>query len=87
MSLPEYLKSRARVRYVSSPQLEPVTTPSEFPTSGRVTIGELSDNDLLKIFHHYLDVSPQHWPRLVHICRRWRRIVFASQQALQLRIF
>ncbi|KAH9010366.1 hypothetical protein EDB83DRAFT_427148 [Lactarius deliciosus] len=85
MSLPEYLKTRARVRYVSPPQ--PVTTPSEFPTSGRVTIGDLSDNDLLKIFHYYLDVSPQHWPRLVHICRRWRRIVFASQEALHLRIF
>ncbi|KAH9043476.1 hypothetical protein EDB83DRAFT_2553967, partial [Lactarius deliciosus] len=84
MYLLEYLKTRARV--VSPPQLEPVTTPSEFPTSGRVTIGELSDNVLLNIFRYYLDVFPQHWPRLVHICRRWRRIVFASQQALHLRI-
>ncbi|KAH9010356.1 hypothetical protein EDB83DRAFT_426995 [Lactarius deliciosus] len=84
---PRYLKTRARVRYVSSPQPEPVTTPSKFPTSGRVTIRELSDNFLLNIFRYYLDVSPQHWPRLVHICRRWRRIVFESQQTLHLRIF
>ncbi|KAH9010358.1 hypothetical protein EDB83DRAFT_2557225 [Lactarius deliciosus] len=53
----------------------------------QVTIGELSDNVLLNIFRYYLDAFPQHWPRLVHICRRWRRIVFASQQALHLRIF
>ena len=48
---------------------------------------EFSDNVLLNIFHHYLDASPRFWPRLVHICHRWRRIVFASQQALHLRLF
>jgi hypothetical protein len=52
-----------------------------------VTIGELSDNVLLKIYYCYLDASPQRWPILVHICRRWRRIIFASQQALHLRLF
>ncbi|KAH9172680.1 hypothetical protein EDB89DRAFT_879338 [Lactarius sanguifluus] len=87
MSLLENLNTHALAhahdRYVVPPL--PVTTPGEFPR--RITIGDLSDNDLLKIFHYYLDVSPQHWPRLVHICRRWRRIVFASQQALHLRIF
>ncbi|KAH9172678.1 hypothetical protein EDB89DRAFT_879328 [Lactarius sanguifluus] len=79
----KHLNKYPRGGHVSPSQ--PVTTPSEFP--GRVTIGELSDNLLLNIFRYYLDVSPQHWPRLVHICRRWRRIVFASQQALDLRIF
>ncbi len=29
----------------------------------------------------------QFWPRLMHICRKWRRIVFASQRALHLRLF
>ncbi|KAH9042841.1 hypothetical protein EDB84DRAFT_897824 [Lactarius hengduanensis] len=87
MSLLEYLKTRARVRYVSPPQLEPVTIPSEFPTSGRVTIGELPDNVLLNIFRYYLDVSPRHWPRLVYICHKWRRIVLTSQRTLHLRIF
>ena len=41
---------------------------------------------LLNIFRYYLDASPRFWPRLVHICRKWRRIVFASQRALRLRL-
>ncbi|KAH9052272.1 hypothetical protein EDB87DRAFT_1835939, partial [Lactarius vividus] len=53
----------------------------------QVTIGKLSNEVLLNIFRHYLDASPQFWPRLVHICRKWRHIVFASQQALHLRLF
>jgi hypothetical protein len=47
----------------------------------------LSDEMLLDVFHYYLGAFPQFWPRLVHICRKWRRIVFASQQALRLRLF
>ena len=42
---------------------------------------------LLKIFRYFLEVSPRAWPTLVHTCRRWRRIVFASQRALHLRLF
>ena len=57
-----------------------------FPFS-QVTIGRLSDEVLLSIFRYYLDSSPRFWPRLVHICSRWRRIVFASQQSLRLRLF
>ena len=52
-----------------------------------MAIGNLSDEVLLNIFRYYLDASPQLWPRLIHICRRWRHIVFASQQALHLRLF
>ena len=33
-----------------------------------------------------MGVSPQNWPTLVHTCRKWRRIVFASQRALHLRL-
>ena len=51
-----------------------------------MTIEKLSDDVLLNIFHYYLDASPQFWPRLTHICRKWRHIVFASQQALRLRL-
>ena len=51
------------------------------------TIGKLSDYILLTIFRCYLDSSPLNWPNLVHICRRWRRIVFASQRSLHLRLF
>src|SRR6266404_8927304 len=50
-------------------------------------VTKLSDEVLLNIFRFYLDASPQYWPMLVHICRKWRRIVLASQQPLQLRLF
>jgi hypothetical protein len=50
-------------------------------------IGKLSDEVLLSIFRYYLDAVPRCWPRLVHICHRWRRVVFASQQELHLRLF
>ena len=52
-----------------------------------VTIGKLSDEVLLGIFRYYIDASPRSWSRLVHICRKWRRIVFASQRDLRLRLF
>jgi hypothetical protein len=51
------------------------------------TIGRLSDAVLLKIFRYCLHKSPRFWLRLVHVCRKWRYIVFASQQALHLRLF
>lgn len=50
-------------------------------------IGSLPDEILLKIFRYYLHKSPRFWPTLVHICRTWRRIVFASQHTLRLRLF
>jgi hypothetical protein len=52
-----------------------------------VIIRELSDKVILNIFYYYLEASPRHWPRLAHVCARWRRIVFASQRALHLRLF
>lgn len=69
--------------HVSLPQT--VTTPGKWPR--KVTIEELSDEVLLEIFRYYLDASPRSWPRLVHICRKWRYIVFSSQQTLHLRLF
>ena len=51
------------------------------------TIGRLSDHILLNVFCYYLHESPRFWPTLVHICRKWRHIVFGSQQALHLRLF
>ena len=48
---------------------------------------KLSDDILLTIFHYYLDASPRIWLKLVHICRRWRRIVFKSQRSLYLQLF
>jgi hypothetical protein len=58
-----------------------------FTISLTVTVESVSDEVLLNIFCHFLDVSPQDWPRLVHTCRKWRRIIFASQRALRLRLF
>jgi hypothetical protein len=54
--------------------------------SRQATIGSLSDQVLLKIFRYYLDASPRFWPRLLHICPRWRRIVFVSSRALPIRL-
>ena len=42
---------------------------------------------LLNIFRYCLYASPRFWPRLVHICRKWRHIVLASQRVLRLRLF
>ena len=54
----------------------------------QVTIENLTDEILLKVFSYYLDASPRLWPtRLLHICRKWRAIVFASQQDLHFRLF
>ena len=53
----------------------------------QVTIESVSDEFLLNIFRCFLDISPRDWPRLVHTCRKWRRITFASQGSLHLRLF
>ena len=53
----------------------------------QVTIEELPTKVLLDIFRYYLDAFPRFWTRLVHICRKWRHVVFASQRSLHLRLF
>ncbi|KAI0249325.1 hypothetical protein BJV78DRAFT_708714 [Lactifluus subvellereus] len=62
--------------------------------SSRVTIGALPDNVLLDIFdfYHrgtenrdfYRNQWPWPWNRLVHVCQRWRCVVFASPLRLDL---
>ena len=55
-------------------------------------IGVLSDNVLLEIFDCCRkggDLSPFHiweWHSLVHVCRRWRQIIFASLRCLHLQL-
>jgi hypothetical protein len=59
-----------------------------------VTIGTLPDDVLLEIFDFYVDEYPrpfsEHgddgWHTLVHVCRRWRNVVFASPRRLHLRL-
>ncbi|KAH9066649.1 hypothetical protein EDB87DRAFT_1587371 [Lactarius vividus] len=62
-----------------------VTTPGG--SRIKVTIGKLSNEVLLIIFLHYLNVSPQFWPTLVHVCKNWRQIVFKSPLTLHLRLY
>ncbi|KAH9970667.1 hypothetical protein BJV74DRAFT_990500 [Russula compacta] len=54
----------------------------------RVTIGTLPDDTLLEIFSFYVDGSGlDAWFTLVHVCRSWRYVVFASPRRLQLQLF
>ena len=48
----------------------------------------LSDEVLLEIFAFYLcrDGDEEEWKTLVHVCRRWRSIVFGSPLSLKVRI-
>jgi hypothetical protein len=62
--------------------------------AGRVTINILPDEVLLLIFHFYRVTVvnhmwrlPRRWHRSVHVCQRWRSIVFASPKFLDLALF
>jgi hypothetical protein len=53
-----------------------------------VTIRTLPDNALLEIFYFYMGKSrgTESWITLVHVCQRWRNIIFASPRRLNLRL-
>ena len=52
-----------------------------------MTIDRLPDLALLEIFDHYIDDDlVDDWYPLVHVCQRWRNIVFASPRRLNLRL-
>jgi F-box-like len=58
-------------------------------------IDELPDDVLLEIFGLYMKTYPPYgnkpemeaWQSLVHVCRRWRSLVFRSPRCLNLRLF
>ena len=66
--------------------------------TGRVTINILPDDVLLLVFHFYREICfdggvgvvdrmhglPWRWHPLVHVCQRWRSVVFASPKFLDL---
>jgi hypothetical protein len=61
---------------------------------GKATANKLPDDVLLDIFEFYLNDNDPHgfgnlkgWRTLVHVCGRWRDIVFASPRRLNLRLF
>ena len=65
------------------------------PLYPRMTIDALPDDVLLEIFELYLgkdvldsfgDHNYDGWQTLVHVCRRWRCIVFASPRRLDLKL-
>ena len=53
-----------------------------------MTIDTLPDDALLYVFDFYGAKAPdvETWHTLVHVCRRWRALVFASPRRLKLRI-
>ena len=54
----------------------------------KVTIGTLPDEVLLETFTFYVkEAYEDTWITLVHVCRRWRCIVFASPLRLDLRLW
>jgi hypothetical protein len=55
----------------------------------QVTIETLPEDVLLEIFDYYLDEGHkvEGWHKLIHVCRRWRNVVFASPRRLDLTIF
>ena len=57
----------------------------------QVTIGMLPDEVLLEIFDFYIDelggnIAFDAWHLLVHVCRRWRNLVFISPRRLNLKL-
>ena len=64
-------------------------------TGRRVSINILPDDVLLDIFDHYVILSQRYpyedqqvdaWHTLVHVCQRWRYVVFDSPRRLDLRL-
>jgi len=56
---------------------------------GQMTIVILPDDALIEIFSFYLVEASNHiepWLPLVHVCRRWRSIVFTSPRRLDVRV-
>jgi F-box-like len=60
----------------------------------QVTIGSLPDNVLLDIFDFYQVLINNdenefawNWERLVHVCQRWRNLIFESPIRLNLQLF
>ena len=53
-----------------------------------MTIDRLPDVALLEIFDFYMgEEHSETWPTLVHVCRKWRNVVFGSPRRLSLLLF
>ena len=47
----------------------------------------LLDEVLLEVFDFCADENPEAWQTLVHVCQRWRCIIFGSPRRLNVRLF
>jgi hypothetical protein len=65
-------------------------TTTDWRNVGRMAIGILPDDVLLDIFDFFVDESDwfeeNWWCTLVHVCRKWRNIIFGSPRRLNLRL-
>ena len=52
-----------------------------------MTIDELPDVALLKIYDFYVEARTEVWYTLVQVCRKWRSVVFGSPRRLDLRLY
>ena len=87
---------RSRCTYVFCTWPAP-TVNRDWCDVAQVTIDIIPDVALLDIFDFYVDKEPfrghglkhqmEAWHTLVHVCQRWRYIVFGSPRRLNLRLF
>jgi hypothetical protein len=67
----------------------PHRTTADWCDVGQVTFDILPDDILLCIFYVYVNgpYKREEWRTLVHVCRRWRTLVFGSPHHLNLQLF
>ena len=75
-------------RCMSFPHNIPISIADSPCDVGQVTINTFPDDALLYVFDFYLARTSEveAWHTLVHVCRRWRILVFGSPRRLNLRI-
>jgi hypothetical protein len=98
--MPKYCPSeglptvKSHTHYIAN-QSRCVSFPNNFPAMtadrcdvGQVTIDILPDDALLYVFDFYVAQASEveAWHTLVHVCRRWRILVFGSPHRLNLQI-
>jgi len=80
-------KMRGQPRYYQGAK-DPATTP-DWQDVRRVPVDMLPDVALLELFDFYVNEAGriEKWHTLVHVCQRWRRVVFESPRRLGLQLF
>jgi F-box-like len=75
-------------RRTSLTQRPALVTIADWYHTGQLTIDMLPDNALLKIFDSFVDDNDNidAWHLLVHVCRKWRNVVFEPSRRLNLQL-